>query len=116
MNKQPKDPNVLMQSIHPDAAGNLISEGDIIEFTQFDKPYVAEVYWEESCCGLRIRTKDGLKGFLPVDNPRIIATMAENPEKLTESGPKPDDKLDVPVEDQPHGEDDASQPGSPVAA
>lgn len=78
----PEDVQLIIKSNHTDLEGNVIKESDILEMTQFDKPYIVEVYWDEVVCGLRIRTKDGTKGFLPVENPKIIGNIFQSPEKF----------------------------------
>ncbi len=81
-------PEGLMFTNHFDREKNPIFEGDIIEFTQLDvrtnveTKFVAEVYYDYSNSALRIRTKDGLKGFFPVNNAKIIGTIVLNPEKF----------------------------------
>lgn len=80
--KMIKNSDSLMQSIHKDLSGEIICEGHILEITQFEKPYIVEVYWDDNNCALRVRTTGGLKGFFPLENPKIIGNMSESPEKF----------------------------------
>lgn len=78
----------LAGSSQPDVNGVNMYEGDIISFKQFnpnskmDEDWIAELYWDEGNCALRIRTKTVLRGFLPVQEPTIIGDMFRTPEKF----------------------------------
>lgn len=88
-NIQINEDNIMLCSNQKDVLGVDIYEKDIISFKQFnpnskvDEDWVAEVYWDEANCALRIRTVGGvLRGFFPVQEPTIIGNMFQNPEKL----------------------------------
>lgn len=84
----PEDVELLLCSTHNDVNGVNIKEKDIIAFKQFnpnskvDEDWIAEVYWDEANCALRIRTKTVLRGFFPVQEPTIIGNILEHPEKF----------------------------------
>lgn len=75
-------------SHHLDMHKKEIYEGHFLEFTQMDwrigkeESFIAEVYYDYSNAALRIRTKNGLKGFFPVDKCRIVGNIFENPDFL----------------------------------
>lgn len=75
-------------SHHLDMHKKEIYEGHILAITQMDyrineeKDFIVEVYYDYSSAALRIRTKDGLKGFFPVHRAKIIGNMQQTPEKF----------------------------------